>query len=61
MKYTAYLPAGALDEEDPTALGDDGVDRVALALAEGSVRPGDRVQELEGAVGHADEGTGRVR
>jgi hypothetical protein len=42
-----------LHEEDPSALVDDNLDRLALAGAEGNVRPSDRVQQLEGAIGHA--------
>jgi hypothetical protein len=45
-------PTGALDEEVPAALSDDGVDRLALALAEPSIGPGDRIQKLEGVIGH---------
>jgi hypothetical protein len=45
-------PPGALDEEDRAALGDDGVDRLQLTLVEPSGWPGDRVQQLEGAIGH---------
>jgi hypothetical protein len=48
MKYSADLPAGVPDKEDPAALGHDGVDRLSLGGAEGSVRPGDDLQELAG-------------
>jgi hypothetical protein len=51
MKYTADLPpAGALHEEDPAALDDDGLDRLALALAEGRFGAGDGMKQLEGGV-----------
>ena len=47
------LPPAALDEEDPAALLDDGLDRLSLALAEGGIRPGDGTQQLKGLLGHA--------
>jgi hypothetical protein len=46
------------DEEDPAAFGDDGVDRLALALTEGRIRPGDGVQQPEGSVRHVANGSG---
>jgi hypothetical protein len=41
-----------LDQQHATALGDDGVDHITLSPAEPSVGPGDRMQQLEGAIGH---------
>jgi hypothetical protein len=35
-------------------LGNDGVDRLALARAEGRLRSGDRKQQLEGAISHVE-------
>jgi hypothetical protein len=54
------LPSRCAEPEDPTTLGDGGVDRLALALAEPSVGSGDRMQQLEGAVGHLRHGIGGV-
>ena len=44
-------PPGPLPEQEPPALGDDGVDRLALAGAERRLRARDQAEELEG-VGH---------
>jgi hypothetical protein len=50
MKYTADLPQQVRCEEDASAVRDHGVDGLALAHAEGGIRPGDRTQQFEGAV-----------
>jgi hypothetical protein len=41
-------PPGALHEQDPPALRDDGVDRLALSGAERRLRARDQAEELEG-------------